>query len=42
LAVGKFLLDTGKPAMAAAIDVMAARRQPEHNAVTYLLNARRR
>ena len=42
LGVGKFLLDTGKPAMTAAIDAMAARRPPEYNAVTYLLNARRR
>lgn len=42
LAVGKFLLDTGKPAAEAAINTMATRRPPEHNAVTYLLNARRR
>ena len=42
LAVGKLLLDSGKPAMEAAIDTLAARRPPEHNAVTYLLNARRR
>jgi hypothetical protein len=42
LGVGKLLLGTAKPAAAAAIDAMLAYRPAEHNAVTFLLNARHR